>query len=224
MLSLKCKLLISLPELQNVAAFPFSYISLMLSTLTQVSELPSVPTHLPETSSSVLSPQWNCPLKVRFVANCSVGTVLSSCFVLPHFQFSIYLEQLQNSQSAAPGSPEAGILWQDLSSACPQCAHSTSNKVTAQQCRSAEFLPFFPFVSSITIPEFLQPLSQICYSFNLFLESRVLATPLYKCLLWSTPQVLTRCENKVRSSCLVTRPCRWSPEEQKLLLQKILKR
>lgn len=121
MLSLKCKLLISLPELQNVAAFPFSYISLMLSTLTQVSELPSVPTLLPETSSSILSPQWSCPLKGRLQYRDSAKFMLCS---------GIYLEQLQNSQSAAPASLEAGILWEDLSSACPQCTRSTSNKVT----------------------------------------------------------------------------------------------
>lgn len=143
MLSLKCKLLISLPELQNVAAFPFSYISLMLSTLTQVSELPSVSTGLPETSSSVLSLQCSCPLKLRFVANWNVGTVPSPCFVLPDPRFGIYLEQLQNSQSAAPSSPKAGILWQDLSSACPEYVCSTRRKVMAQQCRNAKFSPFF---------------------------------------------------------------------------------
>lgn len=125
MLSLKCKLLISLPELQNVAAFPFSYISLMLSTLTQVSELPSVPTCLPETSSSILSPQWSYPLKVRFVVDCSVGAVLNSCFVLAFTWSSCRIPSLQ-----LQASPEAGILWEDLSSACPQCAHSTRNKVT----------------------------------------------------------------------------------------------
>lgn len=83
---------------------------------------------------------------------------------------------------------------------------------------------FFPFISSINTLESLQLLSQICYSFNFFLEAEVPTTPLYKRLLWITLQVLTRCEHKVRSFCLLTRPCRWLPEEQKLLLQKILKR
>lgn len=147
MLSLKCKLLISLPELQNVAAFPFSYVSLMLSTLTQVSELPSVPIHLPETSSSVLSPQWSSPTESKICDGLQCRD--SAKFMLCS---GICLEQLQNSQSAAPGSPEAGILWQDLSSSCPQCARSISNKVPAQQ-RCAEFLPFFPFISSINTPE-----------------------------------------------------------------------
>lgn len=190
----------------------------MLSTLTQVSELPSVSTLLPETSSSVLSLQCTCPLKVRFVTNWNVGSVLSSCFVLPDLQFGIYLEQLHNSQSAAPHSPKAGILWQDFSSACSEFACSTRSKVMAQQRRNVKFSPSFPFISNVNLPEFLQPLSQICYSFNLFLEAKVSSIQLYKCLLWITPGVLTRWENEVRSSCLVTRPCRWPPEEQNLLI------
>lgn len=213
MLSLKCKLLISLPELQNVAAFPFSYISVMLSTLTQVSELPSVSTCLPETSSSILSLQYSCLLKLRFVVNWNVGTVLSSCFVLPDFQFGIYLEQ--NSQSAAPSSPQAGILWQDFSSACPEYTCCTRSKVMAQQCRNAKFSPFF---LSLAMSTYLNSYS-LClkYATALFLEAKIPSIQLYKCSLWITPWVLTRCENKVRSSCLVTRPCRWPPEEQKLL-------
>lgn len=99
----------------------------------------------------------------------------------------IYLEQLQNSQSAAPASPEAGrnsLGKLQLSLPTVSTQHQEQGDYT--QCRSAEFLPYIPFISNINTPEFLQPLSQICYSFNLFLEAKVPTTPLYKCLLWIT--------------------------------------
>lgn len=154
----KCKLLISLPELQSVAAAPFSYISLMLSTLTQVSELPSVSVRLPEASSSaVLYLQCSCPLKVRCAANWNVGTVLSSRFVQPNLQFGVGLEQLQNSQPAAHSSPKAGILWQlqaSLVSACLEHACSTRSKVIAQECGSAKFSPVFPSLAMSTYLKF----------------------------------------------------------------------
>lgn len=191
MLSLKCKLLISLPELQNVAAFPFSYISLMLSTLTQVSELPSVPTLLPETSSSLLSPQWSCPLKIRFVVDCSIGTVLSSCFVLA-LLLGAAAEFPICSSNFTRGRNSLGR--HELSLPTVHKQHQQQGDYT--QRRSAEFLQFFPFISSISTLEFLQPLSQICHSFNFFLEAKVSTTPVYKCLLWITLQVLTRHEHK----------------------------
>lgn len=98
----------------------------------------------------------------------------------------IYLEQLQNSQSAAPsftrGRNSLGRL--ELSLPTVRTQHQEQGDYT--QRRSAEFLPFFPLISSINTPEFLQPLSQICYSFHLFLDAEVPTTPLYKCLLWIT--------------------------------------
>lgn len=158
-----------------------------------MSELPSVSTRLPETSSSILALHCGCPLKVRLVANWNVGTGLSSC------------------------SPRPPVWWLDFSSACPEHACSTRSEVTLQQCKNMMFSPFFLSLAMST-PEFLQPFPQICYSFDLFLEAEVPSIQLYKCLLWITPWALTRCENEVRSSCLVTRPCRWPLEEQKLLI------
>jgi len=127
------------------------------------------------------------PLEVRSVANRDAGTVPSPPFVLPDLQFGISSAQLRRSQSAAPRSPKAGVPWQDVSSARPAPAGSTRSEVAAQQWRAAEFSPFFPFLSDLSLPEFSQPLSQMRHSLNLFLEAQVPPIQLYKCVLWIVP-------------------------------------
>lgn len=162
--SLKCKLLISLPELmQNVAAVPFSYISLMLSTLTQVSELPSVPMSLPETSSSILHLQYSCPLQVRSVVNWNVGSdKLVLCSAKPPVWSSPGADAVFPVCNSVNQKQE---FFQGFSSACLEHACSTRSKVIAQECGSAMFSPFSPSLAVSTYLEFLQTLSPVLYSF-----------------------------------------------------------